>query len=287
MKSPLLFVLISLCLLPCFSHATVMKISFFGEVSSFENNAGAFWDPSTTIGAAVTGHYLLDLEALGDSGRQEASFYWWANISGYSVMTSQINIGNQLFSLTQEGNSRPGEEGWYSDEWIELYNAEPRDEYGDHGDIPDSFLFADNERPGLLPDTDTNKLLAIGFDDFINDIMIVPTGPDYDPDYGPDDLRPFLSNEIVWQDLDFQDSNQSGSGLFRYSLWSRSQTGLNPSIDSDVRFRLHEVSFQKVSNEVPSPNTLWLSILPLIMIAFHTRKPAPLLSGRREHHTMA
>jgi hypothetical protein len=242
------------------AHSAFMQFNFTGFVSSVENYEATFFDEATLLGQPVSGSFTLDL-SNEVRGRLETSWYWWGQVeSGLPVLTSQLNLGSETYSLANQGIYNAFEDDFFPEEHIEMYNGPDYD----GGPIGDGEYFSDFARfTETTPQGETNLTydLSIYFFDLINDFLV------FSEETELFDKQPDFSQSFFWENTDFTDDNQRGSGTFNvYESFYPDVGGFERNIDSTLEFTLASVSAVRVD----SPST-WL-IFIVIGIASCARK---------------
>ena len=242
------------------AHSAFMQFNFTGFVSSVENYEATFFDEATLLGQPVSGSFTLDL-SNEVRGRLETGWYWWGQVeTGLPVLTSQLKLGSKIYSLANQGIYNAFEDDFFPEEHIEMYNGPDYD----GGPIGDGEYFSDFARfTETTPQGETNLTydLSIYFFDLINDFLV------FSEETELFDKQPDFSQSFFWEDTDFTDDNQQGSGTFDvYESFYPDVGGFERNIDSTLEFTLASVSAVRVD----SPST-WV-FFSVIAIASCTRK---------------
>ena len=242
------------------AHSAFMQFNFTGFVSSAENYEAMFFDEATLLGQPVSGSFTLDL-SNEVRGRLETGWYWWGQVeTGLPVLTSQLKLGSKTYILANQGIYNAFEDDFFPEEHIEMYNGPDYD----GGPIGDGEYFSDFARLiETTPQGETNLTydLSIYFFDLINDFLV------FSEETELFDKQPDFSQSFFWEDTDFTDENQEGSGTFDvYESFYPTAGGFERNIDSTLEFTLASVSAVRVD----SPST-WL-IFIVVGIASCARK---------------
>ncbi|MDP2596922.1 hypothetical protein [Alteromonas stellipolaris] len=180
--------------------------------------------------------------------------------TGLPVLTSQLKLGSKTYSLANQGIYNAFGDDFFPEEHIEMYNGPDYD----GGPIGDGEYFSDFARLiETTPQGETNLTydLSIYFFDLINDFLV------FSEETELFDKQPDFSQSFFWEDIDFTDDNQEGSGTFDvYESFYPTAGGFERKIDSTLEFTLATVSAVRVD----SPST-WL-IFIVIEILSSTRK---------------
>ena len=244
-------------------NAALMKISFSGVVTSVENNATIFWDPSSTLNKSITGFMLFDTSLAEGKGREETSFYWWwNNDNGPGVLTSQFNLAGVDYFLTGLHDYSTLYNDWDIDEFLSAQSGVD----DDGNPLDDALYFKDEEGfTTLLPvgELYQKKVLDISFNDPIVDFVsfIRPSGPPWV------DMQPQFDREFHLIDEDVFGGYQLGGGSFDFYRSINDGVGnLDVDIDSRLVFNLSSVRAELV--QVNAPHTLLLLIIGLVFCLF-------------------
>ena len=242
------------------AHSAFMQYDFTGFVSSVENYETTFFDEASLLGQPVSGSFTLDL-SKEVSGRLETNWYWWGQVEyGLPVLTSTLNVGSDDYSLQNQGIYNAEGDEYLPEEYIEMYNGP----YYDGGAIGDGEYFSDTARfIDTTPEGETNLTydLSIYFFDLINDFLV------FSEETERFDKQPDFSQAFFWEDTDFTDDNQRGSGTFNvYESFYPNVGGFERNIDSTLEFTLASVSAVRVD----SPRTLGI-LFSMLSIFFLTK----------------
>ena len=118
----------------------------------------------------------------------------------------------------------------------------------DYDDAPigDGEYFSDYARDVEIEtngESNTAYNLSIYFIDLVNDFL------QFSEDTNLFDKQPDFSQSFLWEDADFSNADQQGSGTFEVSQYFYSTDGdYERLVDSEVRFNLSSVSAIKVSS---------------------------------------
>ena len=239
------------------TSAALVKFSFEGEVTEFENIVGSLWEPSV-VGAKISGYMIMDTE-LAIGGREEVSYYWWNNIDNEpGALTTFFEILGESYVLSGDYDYNAMYDSYVTDEFLEYGGGV--DEYGDA--VPDNFGLKDTEKQEFTVDgeeTFINKKFAFGISDSLIDFLT-----DFRPVPGISEPQPDWLQEILWVDDGTIDNGKSGGGYFDYyESFDNGITGRETVADAMLYFRLNQVSTQQIAS-VSSPSTFWLYITIVI-----------------------
>ncbi|CAD5280316.1 conserved exported hypothetical protein [Alteromonas sp. 38] len=238
------------------AHSAFMQFNFTGFVSSVENNANSEFDEASLLGQTISGSFTLDL-STEVYGRLETSWYWWGQVeSGLPVLTSQLILGSKTYSLANQGIYNAFEDDYFPEEHIEMYNGPDYD----GGPIGDGEYFSDFARFTEATSSGESILsyaLSIYFFDIINDFLV------FSEETELFDKQPDFSQPFFWEDTNFTDNNQQGTGSLRVrESFYPTAGGFERNIDSTLGFTLASVSAIRVD----SPSTWVIMIIFLSLL---------------------
>ena len=223
-------------------NSAIVTYSFNGFVSDVENTAQEFFDPVGLLGQQVTGSFTLDTSAP-IRGRLETGYYWWSvHDNDRPALTSNVEFGDMLFQLDNEGVYQKEYDEYYPEEVLEMYDGPTFDD----GHIGDGISLKDYARKTTLfsnGSLERTLHLSFGFRDFINDFLA------FDEDTLLRDEMPDFTSPVSWFDNDLTSDTQSGGGSLRLiERVDDLNTGVTYPVDSTVRFTLTSVETVKVSS---------------------------------------
>lgn len=245
-----------------------MQFNFTGQVSSVENNIDSYFDESALLKTTIKGSFRLDL-SKEVNGRLETRWYWWGQVEyGAPVLTSSITIGGTTFSLNNQGiYNAEGDEN-LPEETIEMYNGPDYDD----APIGDGEYFSDYAKDVEIEtngESNTAYNLSIYFIDLVNDFL------QFSEDTNLFDKQPDFSQSFLWEDADFSNADQQGSGTFEVSQYFYSTDGgYERLVDSEIRFNLSSVSAIKVSSTSSLFSFIFLFIGFAVMRSANSRLKA-------------
>lgn len=231
-----------LFLISTYANSAFMQFNFTGQVSSVENYIDTYFDESALINTPIRGSFRLDL-SKEVNGRLETRWYWWGQVEyGAPVLTSSITIGSTTFNLNNQGIYNPEGDENLPEETIEMYDGPDYDD----APIGDGEYFSDYAKDVEIEtngESNTAYNLRIYFIDLVNDFL------QFSEDTHLFDKQPDFSQPFFWEDSDFSDDDQRGSGSFDVAQYFYSTDGdYERLVDSEVRFNLSSVSAVKVSS---------------------------------------
>jgi len=239
-------------------NSAIVTYSFNGFVSDVENTAQEFFDPVGLLGQQVTGSFTLDTSAP-IRGRLETGYYWWSvHDNDRPALTSNVEFGDMLFQLDNEGVYQKEYDEYYPEEVLEMYDGPTFDD----GHIGDSISLKDYARETTLfsnGSLERTLHLSFGFRDLINDLLA------FDENTLLRDEMPDFTSPVSWFDNDLTSDTQSGGGSLRLiERVDDVNTGVTYPVVSTVRFTLTSVETVKVSS--PTMNFSFYFIVVLLFV---------------------
>ncbi|MBN23564.1 MAG: hypothetical protein CL578_00745 [Alteromonadaceae bacterium] len=247
------------------SSAALMKFSFQGVITGVENTEGAYWDPTSIVGASITGYMIMDTElALG--GREEVSYYWWKNIdSDPGALSTNFDIADVNYGLSSQYDFNAMYDSYVTDEFLEYgggidENGKP---IADHMGLRDTEQY---EESSVNHDLFYSKKFSFGISDIDNEFLT-----DFRPVPGQSEPQPDWLQEYVWTDDGSLNNGKSGGGSYRYfETHSDLATNQTSRIDSTLTFSFSQVTAEQIT-AVPSPATLWFTLSAFAFLLSRSR----------------
>lgn len=247
------------------SSAALMKFSFQGVITGVENREGAYWDPTSIVGASITGYMIMDTElALG--GREEVSYYWWNNIdSDPGALSTNFDIADVNYGLSSQYDFNAMYDSYVTDEFLEYgggidENGKP---VADHMGLRDTEQY---EESSANHDLFYSKKFSFGISDIDNEFLT-----DFRPVPGQSEPQPDWLQEYVWTDDGSLNNGKSGGGSYRYfETHSDLATNQTSRIDSTLTFSFSQVTAEQIT-AVPSPATLWFTLSAFAFLLTRSR----------------